>query len=131
MKFLLDTHILVWWFERSPKLTTRQQEILNQASGDSPLLVSDITLWEIATLFSLGRLTFALPMEEWLDKATAAPLVEKCRITSDVARRVANLPDTFHRDPADRIIVSTACSLGATLVTADKKIIDSNLVKTI
>lgn len=131
MRYLLDTHILIWWFERNSRLAVEQQRAINQASGNSPLLVSDISLWEIATLHSLGRLKFTLPLKQWLDTATAAPLVETCRITSDVAKRVSELPDTFHRDPADRILVSTASSLGATLVTADRRIIESKLVKTL
>ncbi len=131
MRYLLDTHILIWWFERNPRISAEQEAVLQRASGTSPLLVSDISFWEIATLFSLGRLKFNLPLNEWLDRATAAPLVEKCRITSDVARVVAELPDTFHRDPADRLLVSTARVLGAKLVTADRKIIDSGLVETV
>lgn len=131
MRFLLDTHILLWWFERNPRLTDEQREVLERASVEAPLLLSDISLWEIATLFSLGRLKFDMPLEEWLSRATAAPLVEKYRITPDIARQVAQLPDTFHRDPADRIIVSTARTTGATLLTADKKIIESKLVSTL
>jgi PIN domain nuclease of toxin-antitoxin system len=45
-----------------------------------------------------------------------------------VAAEVAGLPDSFHRDPADRIIVSTARVLGATLLTRDQRIQDSGLV---
>jgi PIN domain nuclease of toxin-antitoxin system len=122
---------LIWWFQQNPRLTAEQKEVLEKASEETPLLLSDISLWEIATLHSLGRLNFDMSLKEWLDRATAAPLVEKYRITPDIARQVAQLPDTFHRDPADRIIVSTARTTGATLLTADKKIIDSKLVSTL
>ena len=88
-------------------------------------------MWEIANLVSLGRLSFTLPLKEWLRRATAAPLVERYRITPNVADELARLPDNFHRDPADRIIVATARTTGATLVTADRKIIESELVKTL
>jgi len=43
----------------------------------------------------------------------------------------ASLPKTFHRDPADRILVSTARVLGATLLTLDRRIIDAHLVPTL
>ena len=131
MRYLLDTHILVWWFAQSSRLTSRQQDVLDAASPDSPLLVSDISLWEIATLVSLGRIQFEIPLEQWLRRATAAPLVELYRITPKIADQVATLPDTFHRDPADRVIVSTAKVTGATLLTADQRIIESKLTETL
>jgi PIN domain nuclease of toxin-antitoxin system len=48
-----------------------------------------------------------------------------------VAAEVAALPDTFHRDPADRIIVASARTVGAKLLTQDRRIIDSGLVPTV
>lgn len=131
MKALLDTHVLLWWFETDSRLSTAQQEILDSASGDMPLMVSDISLWEIATLESVGRIQLTIPLREWLEAAVAPPLVQRKGITPAVAAEVAALPETFHRDPADRILVSTARILGATLLTCDHRIIDSGLVKTV
>jgi PIN domain nuclease of toxin-antitoxin system len=48
-----------------------------------------------------------------------------------VAAEVAALPDSFHRDPADRIIVATARVLGAALVTRDRRIVEAGLVPTL
>ena len=121
----------MWWFERNPRLTAAQMAVLNEAQVGPPLLVSDVTLWEIAILSNLGRLQFEMPLQEWLERATAAPLVERCRITPAIAAQVAALPETFHRDPADRILLSTAKVAGAILLTADAKIIQSGLVKTL
>ncbi len=121
----------MWWFERNSRLTTAQMTVLNKARAGPPLLVSDVTLWEIATLSSLGRLQFEIPLQEWLERATAAPLVERCRITPAIAAQVAALPETFHRDPADRLLVSTAIVTEAILLTADVKIIQSGLVTTL
>ena len=61
-------------------------------------------------------------LSEWLERAVAPPLVERCTITPAVAAEVAALPATFHRDPADRILVATARVHGATLLTADERI---------
>ena len=55
MKALLDTHILLYWFAARSRLSTAQLEILRQATPSAPLWVSDISLWEIATLYSLRR----------------------------------------------------------------------------
>lgn len=131
MKYLIDTHILIWWLEGGTKLSANQQTAINTVSPLNPLLVTDITLWEIATLVDLGRLRFSLPLKEWLQRAVAPPLVSLCSITPAVAAQVASLPSSFHRDPGDRIITSTAIIYGAELVTSDSKIIASGIVKTI
>jgi PIN domain nuclease of toxin-antitoxin system len=57
--------------------------------------------------------------------------VRRCGISPAVAAEVAALPDSFHRDPADRILVATARIQGATLLTQDERIIKSGLVATV
>jgi PIN domain nuclease of toxin-antitoxin system len=98
-------------------------------TGDSG--VSDISLWEIATLLSLGRIAISLPLRDWLEAAAAPPLVQRRPISPAIASEVASLPDTFHRDPADRIIVATARVHDATLLTRDRRIVDAGLVPTV
>src|SRR5690606_14599625 len=66
---LVDTHILLYWLGASDRLTAAQREVLDAASPDSPVWVSEISLWEIATLVNLGRLRLALPLRDWLDRA--------------------------------------------------------------
>ena len=81
MKVLLDTHILVYWFTSSSRLSEAQLAVLRQASPTEPLWLSDISLWEIATLYSLGRIRLSLPLRDWLEAATAPPLVQRLDIT--------------------------------------------------
>ena len=128
MKPLLDTHVLLDWLSGSPAMAEAHRRVIEGADADSPLWVSDITLWEIATLHSLGRIELDIPLRDWLERATAPPLVRRAGITPAVAAEVAALPDSFHRDPADRIIVSTARVFGATLLTRDRRIRDAGLV---
>lgn len=131
MTALLDTHVLIWWLQGAGPLSSAQRQILGAADRDSPLRVSDISLWEIATLHSLGRIQLALPLREWLEKAVSPPLVRRHGISPAIAAEVAALPDSFRRDPADRILVATARILGATLLTQDRHIVDSGLVATV
>ncbi len=131
MKVLLDTHILIWWFESGERLSDSQRKILQNACPDSPLWVSDISLWEIATLWELGRIRLRRPLRSWLEAATAPPLVRRFGITPAVAAEVAALPAGFHRDPADRILVASARVLGAALVTRDKRIQQAAVVPTV
>lgn len=131
MKVLLDTHVLLEWFDTAGSLTRKYRRIIRKAGPERPVLVSDISLWEIATLSALGRIRLSLPLRDWLERATAPPLVHRCAITPAVAAETASLPSTFHRDPADRIIVSTARVHGATLLTRDRRIIGAQVVGTL
>ena len=130
MKVLLDTHVLIWWVN-GEGLTRRQARAIESREPSEPLLVSNITLWEIATLHELGRLELDLAIRDWLERATAPPLVRRVGISPAIAAEVAVLPDDFRRDPADRIIVATGRVLGATLLTADDQIIRSELLPTV
>ena len=131
MRALLDTHVLIRWLNDRSQLSSRQRQVIGAADDNSPLLVSDISLWEVATLHSLGRIRLSIPLREWLEKAVAPPLVRRLGISPAIAAEMAALPDWFHRDPADRILVATARTLGATLLTQDRRIVDSALAETI
>ena len=131
MRALLDTHVLIRWLNDRSQLSSRQRQVIGAADDNSPLLLSDISLWEVATLHSLGRIRLSIPLREWLEKAVAPPLVRRLGISPAIAAEMAALPDWFHRDPADRILVATARTLGATLLTQDRRIVDSALAETI
>lgn len=131
MKLVLDTHVFLWWFSDSKRLSRGQLRALARVNADNPAHVSDISLWEIATLAQLGRIRLKMPLREWLDTALEPPWVELHAISPAVATEVAALPKGFNRDPGDRIIVATARVLGAQLLTFDETIIDSGLVPVI
>lgn len=128
MSYVADTHVLVWWTSEPTRLTSRMQDALTTVSAERPLHVPDICLWEISTLVSLGRLRPTIPLRDWLARASAAPLVRVVPIDAAIAAEVAALPDSFHRDPADRLIVATARTLGLPLLTLDSRIRSSGLV---
>jgi len=128
---LLDTHILLWWFERASRLSVAQRRVLAKANDHASVGVSDVTLLEIALLLEAGRVKLAVPLDEWLMRATAAPLVERCGISPAIARELADLHATRNWDPADRVLVASARVLGVPLVTSDTRIIDSGLVRVI
>ncbi|MBY0277611.1 type II toxin-antitoxin system VapC family toxin [Candidatus Binatia bacterium] len=131
MKLLLDTHVWWWWVTGEQGLSVAQKRLLAKVDPENPVHVSDISLWEVATLASLGRLSLDIPLRDWLEAAASRPLVERLPISPAVAAEVAALPDSFHRDPADRIIVATARIHDATLLTRDRRITDAELVATV
>jgi len=130
-RLLLDTHVLLYWLANDERLSREQRGVIEEASPSEPLWVSDISLWEIGTLASLGRIALQIPVRDFLDAAVAPPLVRRVGISPLVAAEVAQLPDTFYRDPADRIIVASARAIGATLLTQDERLIAAGLVPTI
>ncbi len=130
MIYFLDTHILVWWVADRKRLSLKQREALAEVAPERPVWISQITLWEVATLNSLGRLRLDRPVRDWLEQATALPLVRRAAITPAITAQVAELPDSFHRDPGDRIIIATAQIKGATLLTSDQRILDADIIET-
>ena len=128
---LLDTHVLLWWFEQPKRLSLSQRKLIDRSGEARPLGVSDTTLWEIALLVEAGRVRLKVALDEWLARATAAPRVRVCAVTPEIAREVIALGSTRGWDPADRIIVSTARVLGIPLVTSDARIVEAGIVRTI
>ncbi|MGB0680493.1 MAG: type II toxin-antitoxin system VapC family toxin [Polyangiales bacterium] len=131
MQILLDTHILLWWLEDKGRLSDDQSCILQNISAKRPAFLASVTLWEVATLVSLGRIRLRRPLRDWLQAASAPPLVRLVPLSASIAAEVAALPNSFHRDPADRILVATARVLGLTMLTRDRRIVDAALVSTI
>jgi PIN domain nuclease of toxin-antitoxin system len=75
-----------------------------------------------------GRLACSVALDEWLEAAAHPRSVRLLSMTPAIAAGTAALPKTFHRDPADRIIVSTCRVMGLSLVTRDRLILRSRLV---
>ncbi len=131
MTLVLDTHIFVRWFEDPRKLSKPQQRALKGVGPENPAFIADITLWEISTLVSLGRLRPRMPLRDWLETALQRPHLWVQPITAAVAAEVAAIGDGLHRDPADRLIVATSRVLGASLLTNDELIAESGLVNVV
>lgn len=126
---LLDTHAWVWWL-RGPaggsQLSAPETAALDALPFDQRPALCDISLWEVAMLVDLGRLQLDRPLADWL--ALACSAVEVLPVTVAVAAEVAALPASFHRDPADRLIVATARVHNLPLLSRDGKIQQSGLV---
>ncbi len=128
---VLDTHVLVWLVEGGKRLSPAQRRMIGRANPENPLRVSDISLWEIALLHARGRIRLGLPLRDWLEGAVAPEWVRREGISPAIAADVALLPAGVPDDPADRIILSTARVLGATLLTRDGSMVDAAVVPTI
>jgi len=119
---VLDTHVLVWWVSDPPRLSAAAKRIINQTLRKRPVSVSAISVLEITTAVRRGRLALRTPIEQWLTDARALPELHFESVTVEVAALAGGFDETLPGDPADRIIVATALSLGAKLVTADERL---------
>jgi PIN domain nuclease of toxin-antitoxin system len=120
---VLDTHIWIWLVSDPSRLTESQTATIEMAMGEG-LGVSAISVWEVAKLVELGRLELDRPVSEWIEQALDSPGIRLVELTPAVAVASTQLPVSFHRDPADQIIVTMARLLGGPLVTSDRKILD-------
>jgi PIN domain nuclease of toxin-antitoxin system len=125
---VLDTHVWIWWMLGDPRLNQSERDALDQLPEKSRPIITDISLWEFATLLDLGRVEIDGPMEDWLQIAASPATVRVQPITPAVVAEMNRLPDSFHRDPADRLIVATSRALKLPLATRDGKIRKSRLV---
>lgn len=119
---LIDTHVLIWVVGRDARLGLKARQILD-TSGRGEVLVSAITPWEIALLDRKGRLPLGKEVLQWLDDALGHPRITLSPLEPSISVESARLPDSFHNDPADRIIVATSRVLGVPLMTADRAIL--------
>ncbi|HEY4723098.1 MAG TPA: type II toxin-antitoxin system VapC family toxin [Anaerolineae bacterium] len=118
---LLDTHIWVWWVHDDARLPDPYRAYL-QTNESRGLGVSIISCWEVAKLVEYGRLVLPHPVAEWLDQALAYPGIHLLDLTPRIVVESTQLPGTFHRDPADQLIVATARAYDLPLVTLDDRI---------
>ncbi|MEX1114001.1 MAG: type II toxin-antitoxin system VapC family toxin [Akkermansiaceae bacterium] len=86
--------------------------------------MSAISCWEVAKLVECGRLTLPCPVYDWIQQALAYPGIRLIELSPSISVESTQLPGTFHRDPADQIIVATSRILDAPLVTVDRKILE-------
>ena len=125
---LLDTHAWVWWVEQDARLGAKAITALDSMPADRRPFLCDISLWEVATLVERGRLEFDVPLDEWFAAAAHPRSVQLLAVSPRIAAEVARLPESFHRDPADRLIVAASRAHRIPVLTHDDRIRRSRLV---
>jgi PIN domain nuclease of toxin-antitoxin system len=125
---IIDTHIWVWWVSDSSDLLKAHKLLLEESEQDG-IGVSVISCWEVAKLVEGGRLRLSEPIGDWIAAALAYPGVQLLPLTPRIAVESTQLPGTFHRDPADQMIVATARVHDSPLLTVDGRILAYDAVK--
>lgn len=128
---LLDTHIWLWWLHTPEQLSERARNLLTIGENQNALIVSAISVWEIAVKHSVGKLPLPLDINEWFILAKTRPGVTIEPLDPLDAIASTQLPGNFHKDPADRIIVAIAYRREIELITCDQKILNYPHIKTL
>ncbi len=119
-RFLLDTHVLLWWLADSPQLGRRCKEKIS--NGRNQIFVSAATTWEISIKIGLNKLT----APEDMDSIVEDEGFDKLPISLYHGQLAGSLPN-LHRDPFDRMLIAQAQAEGLILMTGDGYIAQYNL----
>lgn len=128
---VLDTHAWVWWVSNPKQLSKKAQSAIDKAMREDGIYISSISVWEIAMLVYRKRLVLSMDVRDWVAKCENLKFMHFAPITNSIAIKAVQLEGTINNDPADRIIIATALSFGAALVTMDKKIRNSPYIETV
>jgi PIN domain nuclease of toxin-antitoxin system len=108
--------VLLWWMaDDRARITRRARASINRADAD--ILVSAVSVWEVAIKRGLGKLDAPSDLLAKLEQAA----VETLPITAQHAERVGSLPN-HHSDPFDRLLVAQALEEDLRLVSADTEL---------
>jgi PIN domain nuclease of toxin-antitoxin system len=127
----LDTHALVWTVACEDRLSRPAASAIRRARNRDGIAVADVVIWEIAFLLVRGVLRAHSTIERTVENFIVRSGVTVQSITPEIATIAAQFPDSYPKDPIDRIIGATARAAGMALVTKDERIRSSGLVKTI
>lgn len=123
-RILLDTHVWIWMVSgEMDRIAPSAVEQIRRGAERGRLLVSAISVWEVAMLQAKGRITLSLELEEWVRRGLAAPGVRLAELSPEILVESTRLPGEPHGDPADRMLIATARRMGAALVTRDTAIL--------
>ena len=117
MKYLLDTHTLLWFLHGDDRLPDSTHVLI---CDSDEVYVSIVSLWEIAIKKSIGKLIIPEGVTD-IAAACAEQAIEILPVSVFALDRLSGLAQ-LHGDPFDRIIITTALEKGMTLITDDSRI---------
>ncbi len=123
-RLLLDTHIALWLDSGDDRLRASTRALIDGCwQNGGAILLSAITVWEIALLVDTGRIDLDIPVAAWIERFLDCPGIEAVPLGHQAASRSYQLHHLEHRDPADRLLIATAIELACPLVTYDERIV--------
>lgn len=124
---LLDTHIWLWWLLGEGPLTVDERKKLDILAEESEIAISWVSIWETEMLERKGRIKLLPDLATWIHQATDTSFCTVLPADIELVLAQRELPEYFHADPADRLIVTTAMLAEIQLATYDSRIIGAEL----
>lgn len=121
MRYLLDTHVLLWWLTDPDKLSITARKII--ADRKNKIYVSSVSIWEMAIKKDLGRLTIPINLLSVIRMES----IEILSLMPEESLGVIDLPK-LHNDPFDRILITQAKLNDLVMITKDVNIAKYPLV---
>lgn len=132
MPILLDTHAWVWWVSADRRLSKKAAAAIRRTTHDEDgVWVSTISIWEVAKKVEKKQLVLDRPLRQWMEQATTVPGLFLAELSTAILLDSCELPQPFHGDPADQMIVASARQLGARLITKDRQLRSYRHVQTL
>lgn len=117
MTYLLDTHVFLWLLSRPERIHPDLLAVVRD--GETNLLLSAASAWEIAVKWALGHLSLPEPPAEYVPDRMRRLNVMGLAVSHAHSLHTSTLP-AHHRDPFDRLLVAQAQLESLTIVTADR-----------
>lgn len=121
MNLLLDTHVWIWSQIEPVRLGPKTRTLLTSSAHQNH--VCTISTLEIARLVSTTAIRLSISLDDWVAQALRALEARTVEVSHAIAAEAYRLPDPFHKDPADRLLVAACRRPGWALVTADERIL--------
>jgi PIN domain nuclease of toxin-antitoxin system len=128
---LLDTHVWLWLLHDPSRLSNAANQRIADEEAQNGLLISAISVWEVAVKVSGGKLTLPLPIADWYEQAKtqSGTVIEALNPLDAIAS--TQLPGEFHKDSADRILIAISQRYRIPLVTCDSKMLNYPHIETV
>lgn len=117
MRYLLDTHILLWMRHNDPRLSRSKWEPVFHG-GEQEILFSLVSIWEISVKRRIGKLEMEEATEDFARSLVRDHGFRQIRLELHEICRTESLPG-HHGDPFDRLLIAQASEWGAIAVTND------------
>jgi PIN domain nuclease of toxin-antitoxin system len=116
MKFLLDTHVFLWFLSGDAKLPAGWRDTIRQPQHE--VYLSVVSLWEAIIKYQLGKLPLPELPERYIPTQRARHQIADLPLDEASVRQFTVLP-SIHRDPFDRMLICQALEHKLTIITVD------------
>ena len=119
MRFLLDTHVFLWWIMDAPMISDRVRRIMTE--GTSDLFWSSASSWEVSIKYAIGKLPLPDKPEVFIPMALVNNRITSLSITDEHSFQAGKLP-IHHRDPFDRMLIAQSNFEKMPLISNDQTV---------